>query len=50
MKLNIIDITILVVYFLAMIGIGIAVMKKASKSLDSYFLAGHALSHPEFQV
>ena len=38
-----IDIAILVLYFVAMIGIGVAVMKKASKGLDSYFLAGNKL-------
>ena len=38
-----IDIAILILYFLAMIGIGVAVMKKASKGLDSYFLAGNTL-------
>ena len=38
-----IDIAILVLYFVAMIGIGVAVMKKASKGLDSYFLAGNTL-------
>jgi solute:Na+ symporter, SSS family len=40
---NVIDVTIILVYFLAMIGIGVAVMKRASKSMDSYFLAGNAL-------
>ncbi len=40
---NWIDITIILVYFLAMIVIGIVVMKRASKSMDSYFLAGNAL-------
>ena len=40
---NVIDVTIVLVYFLAMIGIGVAVMKRASKSMDSYFLAGNAL-------
>ncbi len=41
--LNWIDITIVFIYFAAMIGIGVAVMKKASKSMDSYFLAAHKL-------
>ncbi len=41
--LNWIDITIVFTYFAAMIAIGIAVMKKASKSMDSYFLAAHKL-------
>ena len=38
-----IDVAILVLYFVAMIGIGVAVMKRASKGLDSYFLAGNKL-------
>jgi Na+/proline symporter len=38
-----IDVAILILYFVAMIGIGVAVMKKASKGLDSYFLAGNSL-------
>jgi solute:Na+ symporter, SSS family len=38
-----IDITIILVYFAAMIIIGVAVMKRASKNMDSYFLAGNAL-------
>ena len=33
----------LAVYFAAMIGIGVAVVRRASKSLDHYFLAGNAL-------
>jgi Na+/proline symporter len=37
------DIAILILYFAAMIGIGVAVMKKASKGLESYFLAGNRL-------
>jgi len=43
MALSTIDITIMVVYFLAMIGIGVAVTKRASKNLDSYFLAGNRI-------
>ncbi len=38
-----VDVAVLLVYFAAMIGIGLAVMKRASKGLDSYFLAGKAL-------
>ena len=38
-----IDIAVLLLYFAAMVGIGIAVMKKASRGLDSYFLAGKEL-------
>ncbi|HXY40844.1 MAG TPA: sodium:solute symporter family protein [Vicinamibacteria bacterium] len=37
------DVAVLVLYFAAMIGIGVAVMKRASKGLDSYFLAGNEL-------
>jgi len=42
-NLNWIDITIILVYFVAMIVIGVAVMKRASKSIDSYFLASNKL-------
>ena len=42
-NLNWIDISIILVYFVAMIVIGIAVMKRASKSMDSYFLASNKL-------
>ena len=38
-----IDIAVLLLYFAAMVGIGVAVMKKASRGLDSYFLAGKEL-------
>jgi Na+/proline symporter len=38
-----IDITVLVLYFVAMIGIGVAVVRRASRGLDSYFLAGNEL-------
>jgi len=38
-----VDIAILVLYFLAMIGIGVAVVRRASRGLDSYFLAGNEL-------
>jgi solute:Na+ symporter, SSS family len=38
-----VDIGILLIYFAAMIGIGVAVVRRASKSLDSYFLAGNQL-------
>jgi solute:Na+ symporter, SSS family len=38
-----IDIAVLLLYFAAMIGIGVAVMRKASRGLDSYFLAGKEL-------
>ena len=42
-NLNWIDITIILVYFLSMIAIGVIVMKRASKSIDSYFLASNKL-------
>jgi len=38
-----IDITVLILYFAAMIGIGLAVVRRASRGLDSYFLAGNEL-------
>jgi Na+/proline symporter len=38
-----IDVTVLVLYFIAMIGIGVAVVRRASRGLDSYFLAGNEL-------
>lgn len=38
MQLNTLDIIILVVYFLAMIAVGIYVTRRASKNLNSYFL------------
>lgn len=43
MTLAPIDISILLGYFLAMLGIGFLVMRKASRNLDSYFLAGHSM-------
>ena len=43
MILSPIDTGIIVIYFIAMIGIGIAVMRRASKNLDSYFLGGHSM-------
>jgi SSS family solute:Na+ symporter len=38
-----IDIAVLALYFAAMVGIGVAVMRKASRGLESYFLAGKEL-------
>ena len=38
-----IDVAVLLIYFAAMVGIGVAVMRKASKGLDAYFLAGKEL-------
>ncbi len=43
MRLTPLDISIIGFYFVAMLVIGVAVMKRASKNLNSYFLAGHAL-------
>jgi SSS family solute:Na+ symporter len=43
MRLNNIDIVILLVYFAAMIAVGIYVKRRASKNLDSYFLGGKNL-------
>ena len=43
MILSPLDIAIIVIYFVAMIGIGVAVMRRASKNLDSYFLGGHSM-------
>ena len=41
--LSYVDIAILLIYFAAMIGIGIAVVRRASRSLDDYFLAGNRI-------
>jgi SSS family solute:Na+ symporter len=38
-----IDIGLLLIYFIAMVAIGVAVMRRASRGLDSYFLAGKEL-------
>lgn len=43
MQLNTLDIVILVVYFLAMVGVGIYVTRRASKNLDSYFLGDKSM-------
>ncbi|HVU25410.1 MAG TPA: sodium:solute symporter family protein [Opitutus sp.] len=37
------DLAIIGIYFVAMLVIGVVVMKRASKNLDSYFLAGNSL-------
>ena len=50
MKYHPLDITSILVYFVAMIAIGVAVMKRASKGMDSSFLAGNARRHLVFQV
>jgi SSS family solute:Na+ symporter len=43
MRLGTLDIVILVVYFVAMIGVGVYVTRQASKNLDSYFLGGKTM-------
>ena len=43
MRLNTIDIVILLVYFAAMLVVGIYVTRRASKNLDSYFLGGKTM-------
>jgi Na+/proline symporter len=43
MSLQPLDLAILILYFVAMIAIGVAVVRRASRSLDDYFLAGNAL-------
>ena len=40
MRLGTLDIVILVIYFVAMIAVGVYVTKQAAKNLDSYFLGG----------
>lgn len=42
-KFNWIDLAIIFGYFAAMVGIGVAVMKRASRGVHAYFLAGRAL-------
>lgn len=41
--LNTVDLVVLFIYFAVMIGIGIAVARRASKSINSYFLGGHKI-------
>lgn len=43
MNLHPIDIAIIGLYFVAMIGIGFVLMRRASKNLDAYFLGGNQL-------
>jgi SSS family solute:Na+ symporter len=42
-QMNSVDIGIILAYFAVMIAIGVIVMKRASRSMDDYFLAGNAL-------
>ena len=43
MGLQTIDLLIILLYFVAMIGIGAYLVRRASKNLDSYFLGGNSL-------
>ena len=43
MGLRTLDIVVLVAYFIAMISVGVYVTRRASKSLDSYFLGGKTM-------
>jgi len=43
MSLHPVDVFIILLYFAAMIGVGAWLVRRASKNLDSYFLAGHSL-------
>jgi len=43
MRLSTLDLAILIFYFVAMIGVGIYVTRRASKNLDSYFLGGKTM-------
>lgn len=43
MRLSTLDVVVLVVYFAAMIGVGVYVTRKASRNLDSYFLGGKSM-------
>lgn len=38
-----VDIAVLLLYFVAMVAIGVAVVRRASRSLDDYFLAGNRI-------
>ncbi|WP_242202181.1 sodium:solute symporter family protein [Aestuariivivens insulae] len=41
--MNIIDVTIIAIYIILTLGVGIWISKKASKGLDSYFLGGNSI-------
>lgn len=43
MRLSLWDVVILAIYFVAMIGVGVYVTRRASKNLDSYFLGGKSM-------
>src|SRR5262245_918748 len=43
MRLTTLDIVVLIIYFVAMISVGVYVTRRASRNLDSYFLGGKSL-------
>jgi Na+/proline symporter len=43
MRLTNLDIAVLIIYFVAMIGVGVYVTRRASRNLDSYFLGGKTM-------
>src|SRR5262245_46677220 len=43
MRLTTLDIVVLIIYFVAMISVGVYVTRKASRNLDSYFLGGKSM-------
>ncbi|HSE20445.1 MAG TPA: sodium:solute symporter family protein [Pyrinomonadaceae bacterium] len=43
MRLTSLDIAVLIIYFVAMIGVGVYVTRRASRNLDSYFLGGKTM-------
>jgi SSS family solute:Na+ symporter len=42
-RLSALDLAVLIIYFVAMIGVGIYVTRRASRNLDSYFLGGKTM-------
>ena len=43
MRLTSLDVAVLIIYFVAMIGVGVYVTRRASRNLDSYFLGGKTM-------
>ena len=43
MRLSTLDVAVLVAYFVAMIGVGVYVTRRAAKNLDSYFLGDKSM-------
>lgn len=43
MRLTSLDVAVLIIYFVAMIGVGFYVTRRASRNLDSYFLGGKTM-------